>query len=458
MKTNLYICLLLALSVNFNLNAQSFAGGDGTDNNPYQISTPTQLNDVRNFMTSHFILLNDIDLTTDFPTWEPIGRASSTTTTFTAFNGSFNGNGKVISGININYDKNYVGFFSVVGGTIKNLGVKGSVTNASGGSVGLLAGYLGQANQTSLIENCFAEGTVTATSSGTAGGAAVLVGTQTQAHSIIRNCYSKGSVTNTSGYYTGGILGRTSTRQATLTNCYSTANVNGQMYTGGVIGQIYGENVSNCYATGTVTGTEFVGGVAGRVFGTTTANNGKATGFVALNPSVNASIGSVGRVCGEIASVSSGDKLYGLETTTVNLNEVSQAITQAIDGKDGLSINSSESQSASLYTTSLGWDFSTIWTMPEENGFPILKWQVDEIYTGLINSQTNDFNMFCRNDVLHITGLESNSRISVYSIAGQLLNTTQNSLNLQVNLPQKGVYLIEVIQKGNRSVFKTINN
>ncbi|MFA7578437.1 MAG: InlB B-repeat-containing protein, partial [Candidatus Muiribacteriota bacterium] len=39
-----------------------FAGGDGTSGAPFQISTPAHLNNVRYFLTSYFILNNDIDL------------------------------------------------------------------------------------------------------------------------------------------------------------------------------------------------------------------------------------------------------------------------------------------------------------------------------------------------------------------------------------------------------------
>ena len=39
-----------------------FAGGTGTANDPYQIETAEQLNNVRNYMKSHFVLNRDIDM------------------------------------------------------------------------------------------------------------------------------------------------------------------------------------------------------------------------------------------------------------------------------------------------------------------------------------------------------------------------------------------------------------
>lgn len=54
----------------------SFAGGDGTKENPYQVSTPEQLNAVRNDLDAHYIQMNDIDMS-GWGNWESIGNAIS---------------------------------------------------------------------------------------------------------------------------------------------------------------------------------------------------------------------------------------------------------------------------------------------------------------------------------------------------------------------------------------------
>jgi len=38
-----------------------FAGGDGSPGSPYQVATATQLNSVRDYMSSHFLQTADID-------------------------------------------------------------------------------------------------------------------------------------------------------------------------------------------------------------------------------------------------------------------------------------------------------------------------------------------------------------------------------------------------------------
>lgn len=75
--------------------SSSFAGGDGTAENPYQISTAEQLDGIRNNLSAHYILLNDINLSA-FDSWIPIG------TSETPFRGSLDGDNYRIIGLKIN--------------------------------------------------------------------------------------------------------------------------------------------------------------------------------------------------------------------------------------------------------------------------------------------------------------------------------------------------------------------
>lgn len=59
-----------------------FVGGDGSVNNPYQIANDAQLNAVRNYPESNFVLVNDIDLS-KYENWVPIPK----------FSGSLDGKG-----------------------------------------------------------------------------------------------------------------------------------------------------------------------------------------------------------------------------------------------------------------------------------------------------------------------------------------------------------------------------
>ena len=84
MKNVFYKSMSLAVSammLSMSASAQ-FAGGTGSESDPYIIETAEQLNEVRNYLDgNHFRLNADIDLTDYLTTnsaesgWEPIGAA-----------------------------------------------------------------------------------------------------------------------------------------------------------------------------------------------------------------------------------------------------------------------------------------------------------------------------------------------------------------------------------------------
>ena len=87
-----------------------FAGGSGTFEDPYLIQTAAQLNAVRKGPTYHYKLIADIDLS-DWGNWVPIGGTAAygfmaggwnkADKGAFSFQGSFDGNGHVISGMQI---------------------------------------------------------------------------------------------------------------------------------------------------------------------------------------------------------------------------------------------------------------------------------------------------------------------------------------------------------------------
>lgn len=152
------------------------------DNGVYQIGTPSELlwladhvNGVSGIQKA--VLTNDIDMTG--VKWTPIGTKDS------AFKGEFDGQGHVITNLNVNDPSlEYAGLFGYVSkfsnpATIKNLGVFGEF---SGGEyVGGIAGY----SENSEITNCFFIGTVSGTNTnGIANG------------DTIENCYFQSDSTD----------------------------------------------------------------------------------------------------------------------------------------------------------------------------------------------------------------------------------------------------------------------
>ncbi len=94
------VVMLLPISV-LNVSASGFAGGDGSRENPYQISTAQQLDAIRNDLSASYILINDIDLS-GWGNWTPIGNSSQ------PFSGTMFGNDHTIKGLKMHYP-NYTG-------------------------------------------------------------------------------------------------------------------------------------------------------------------------------------------------------------------------------------------------------------------------------------------------------------------------------------------------------------
>ena len=237
-------------------NAQFSGSGSGTQNDPYLIFNPIQLNEVRNYLDNSnvwFKMMYDIDLeewladNNPIQGWQPIGNASS------YFKGHFLGMGHKISGFFINRSSTEcVGFFGCTdGAVISNLTIDGESVKG----YGYVAGLVGYAIGTTLT-NCHAMIDVKGSSSYTGG----LIGYENGG-----SCSSStftGTVAGTS--YVGGFVGYTVS--ATLSDCVVSATVTAtatNSYSSLFIGYAKGATVTRLKGSGQVTGKSYVGGVMG---------------------------------------------------------------------------------------------------------------------------------------------------------------------------------------------------
>ncbi len=217
------------------------------------------------------ILTADIDLATF--AWTPIG----TTSTY-KFAGTFDGAGYTISNLRVSRTASYSGLFGyVVGGTIKDLIVKGSVTSTNTYTAGIAA----YAAAGSLISGCvsYVDVTYAGTSSSFVyiGGIAGALAASTTAHTEITDCINYGTVNSGTGTYAGGIVGSVAAVNITVTNSTNYGSVLGNNYVGGIIGNLKVTTTSTtsplsyvtyCYNAGNVTSTgAYVGGIAGYTYG-----------------------------------------------------------------------------------------------------------------------------------------------------------------------------------------------
>jgi hypothetical protein len=316
----------------------TFAGGAGTADDPYRISSPRQLNSIGHnprLMESRFILTEDIDFTyADFSFTIGSGAAP--------FAGVFDGNGKTIRDFDYYWGGREVGLFGCVQGEraqIKNLGLTNPKVNLGEGQMGgALVGHLRRGtlshcvavnarvtgaahlgglvgrNDLGTLTDCHASAAVTGDY---AGG---LVGTN--ADGAIEACGSSGIVTGR--YSAGGLLGQN--YFGTVANCHSSAAVSSESNAGGLVAFNSGI-VHDCYATGDVMGDWHTGGLVGdnsgiiqdcRAAGTV---QGQQTvgGLVGMNETrdildstnPNCRAGTVTR-CSAAAAVTGGDNVGGL--------------------------------------------------------------------------------------------------------------------------------------------------
>ncbi len=210
--------------------AEGFAGGDGSEDNPFEIATGEQLayfekqtTDGESYENKYLKLTADIDL--GGREWTPIG-------SYTSFKGCFDGNGHSVSNFIINDAYScYVGLFADNRGTIKNLGVE----NAKVTGDAFVGGICGFNYEDGTISNCYNTGTVSGSSN--VGG---ICGNNDGA---IQNCYNTGAV-NGSNYAIGGVCG---TSDGTITNCYNAGTVNGKNNVGSICGREYNATIADCY-------------------------------------------------------------------------------------------------------------------------------------------------------------------------------------------------------------------
>lgn len=253
---------------NINLkNAASFAGGNGTVENPYQISTAEQLDAVRNDLSASYVLVNDIDLS-GFESWEPIGNLDQ------PFEGTFDGNLYIIKNLKIILDvndknnvQNYsIGFIGCASkGWIKNviLGNMQIITkcNLKNEKLSLkLGGIIGDSNTIS-VDNCTVDGKIDVGkgfSKVLVGGITGISGTNRSGGNVY-NCKNYCAITvKGKSVHCGGIVG-SSEYGNSVENCLNKGNIfveteSDNLYDGSKIGGIAGTSrVKDCKNFGDVT-------------------------------------------------------------------------------------------------------------------------------------------------------------------------------------------------------------
>lgn len=263
----------------------------------------------------------DIELT---GSWEPIGTAQ------TRYTGTFDGNGKTITGLTIDSSSQYVGMFGYLDGTVKdlelaNVDITSSWSTQPAGFVGAVAG---NTSSNCNIANCFVSGniviggtnsqagglvgknfgaifncqvnnlTITGPSSGNSIYLGGVVGSNSK---TVEDCQVE-NLTITNGSYVGGVTGENSaSSSAPVTGCsVKNSSVTGRSSSGGVAGVFYSGEIAGCSVDGTTVATDGLTSKSGGVIGSQTGGtvmacyfaNGWINGNGALTPNLGGVAGA----------------------------------------------------------------------------------------------------------------------------------------------------------------------
>ncbi|MCM1532155.1 MAG: Ig-like domain-containing protein [Bacteroides sp.] len=227
--------------------------GKGTKAEPYIITTPAELDLVRNYPEAWFILGNDIDMAAF------TGVNQQGFTSIPKFSGHFDGRNHFIKNIVIN---GYGLFKELSGATVSNLFIRNAVFSNAKSNAGVIAG---NDSNRSRITNCHVESDLNISADKVGG----LVG-QAVNYASIDRCSFTGNISGNSENV-GGIAGYITTG-VTVANCLVKGSVSGAMTVGGLVGLTYsGATVNNSYADASVYASAYqAGGLVGE-------NNGQVT-------------------------------------------------------------------------------------------------------------------------------------------------------------------------------------
>ena len=275
--------------------AQFSGSGAGTENDPYLILNPIQLNQMRNFLNKekvYFKLMADIDLSEfiedEYPSkgWLPIGSLIGGT-----FKGVIDGNHKKITGLWVNRsNSDYIGLFGYVqGASIKDLSLNVKIIGNE--YVGAFFG-----DGAAAVSGCYVDGVVQ--------GSTIVGGCSGRNLGSFLDCYSSAYVTTT-GDFVGGIAGIGSK----FSNCKCDyVIVNGGDYVGGICGR--SASLTNCLFSGIVKGKSKVGGLVGYHYSTISDETIKQS--TAIGDVVGTG-DEVGGIVGSVDHSKHGDEIISLE-------------------------------------------------------------------------------------------------------------------------------------------------
>ena len=354
------------------------AAGSGSEDDPWQIGTLCQLQEIRYDTAAHYRLANDIDAKQSHE-W----RDGKGFPPIESFSGSLDGSGHSVLSLLINPGQtDYVGLFGRLNGgalqrlALVNVTVRGrDATGALAGSVeangsiklSTVTGLIGGRDRVGgvagenhgLIKLSHSESTVSGTidsqrRSKSIGG---LVGKNFPG-ARIRSSHARGSVSGAGSV--GGLVGA---NEASIYHSHAQSTVSGHQYVGGLVGNNYGF-ISGSYSAGAVSGVEDVGGLTGWHSSNSIVDSHSDSTVISAGNRVGGLVGlSSGSIIRSHATgaVSGNDQVGGLAGESRSGSIDDSYATGSVSGNEqvgGLAGNSKRNTSYSIsiedsYTTGL---------------------------------------------------------------------------------------------------------
>lgn len=345
--------------------SEQFAGGDGTEADPYLIDNANHLQNMHALNWSgsannpyYFKLTADINMAGR--NWQPLNNVDPYIRHL-----HFDGDGHIISNLT-SKDVSYASLFGVLFGSCKNLGLVDVDIQSTNGA-GAFGGYLGlrgptEAFQVGIIENCFSTGKVIGNDA--VGGIA-------------------GNVGKAAGGKTSIIVNSFSTAEVIATNSGSNNS-----RAGGLAGIVWeGGQVDNGFSAGKILSNTNSGRGAGGLLGWT---DGDVKGLIAFNSSVeNVGGGLAGRIVTNMGAVggviAQGENCWASEDIVVIKNStpvpsssfVTGVVTVRDTPYDGETKSKTFLSDMNNYSSVLGWQLGeqNPWASTvNSKGYPILQW------------------------------------------------------------------------------------
>ena len=332
--------------------------GEGTESNPYLVSTADDLHNIKE--DGYYKLTNDIDVSEWIENnnvengWSPIGGKWPSMVI------TLDGDGHTVKGLIFSDNYEYSGLFTKISKytTVKNLKIELTEHTEINNNFGTIAGL-----NRGTISNCKVSGEFPYYHMNFGGIACENKGT-------IERCYTTGCI---DGYlyqpydegYVGGICGK-NVLGGNIINCYSDMDI--ENYTCAHVGGIAGESegiITNCYASGTIGGYHYVGGIVGyQLAGSYLTPD--INGCFALNPEIRAAYTAQRVLGGYKVNPPIGDN-YAIESMVVSGGGEIWNIYD--DPLNGTAMTETELKTQAAYENA-GWDFENVWKIDEGTSWP----------------------------------------------------------------------------------------